>query len=102
MSVPFRVGGLYRWKGLTPPYSPENFFHLYPCGHGSNNSRNSTNSSYRAAPGTCFIFLEVIPDGPNFFATCLAPDGTVHEASIPHSGMNCWEEVTEQEEMENE
>jgi len=109
MDCQFRVGGLYRWKGLSLPFDKANYFHFYPCG-SKDKTRNAIESSYRGPPGECFLFLAVIYEDDEddyedhrskFVATCLAPDGTVHEASIPLQGTRYWEEVTGTEEEEN-
>lgn len=102
MDCQFRVGGLYRWKGLSLPFDKANYFHFYPCG-SKDKTRNVIESSYRGPPGECFLFLAVIceDDESKFLATCLAPDGTVHEASIPFQGTKYWEQVTESEKEEN-
>lgn len=99
MNCFFKVCGLYRWKGMLHPYDcGNNFFYLYPLGHKGGGY--IMESSYKAVPGTCLLFLTLIPDGPNLIATCLVPDGTIHEASITTLGHDYWEQVTEQEEME--
>ncbi len=100
----FKVGGLYRWKGMPDAYKQgygyhNNFFHLYPRGPDDGCIETS---SYQAVPGTCLLFLTLILDGPNLIATCLVPDGTIHEASFSSRGPYFWEEVTEQEEMEKQ
>lgn len=100
MDCQFRVGGLYRWKGLSLSFDKANYFHFYPCG-SKDKTRNAIESSYLGPPGECFLFLAVIceDDGSKFLATCLTPDGTVHEASIPFQGTKYWEEVPETKEQ---
>lgn len=106
MDCQFRVGGLYRWKGLSLPLDKADCFHFWPCG-SKDKSGNDIESSYRGPPGECFLFLAVIYEDDyedhrsKFVATCLAPDGTVHEALIPLQGTRYWEEVTGTEEEEN-